>query len=205
MLFPHKLKIKAIYYHIDRCDDIKELSTIYKKLKKIRNNKYIARKVIRKRNISQINHIKKKSQLNTKKNNFFINTIKKEIKLEINTLLRSTIAHEMDPTQRAGQTVASNIKSAKKFGRGNKARKKPLRKSSILLKLLNFLLSFILPTPTSLLNSSIVIQNAIISNLKKRNNDKESNVFSTSITKVISEPYKFIENNKKMCIGLMRL
>ncbi|AHC39708.1 hypothetical protein [Ehrlichia muris] len=36
----------------------------------------------------------------------------------------STIAHEMDPTQRAGQTVASNIRGAKKFGRDDKIKKK---------------------------------------------------------------------------------
>ncbi|WP_230957614.1 hypothetical protein [Ehrlichia ruminantium] len=42
--------------------------------------------------------------------------IKDNIKLQLN-ILKSVIAHKMDPIQRAGETIKSNNKDAKKFGR----------------------------------------------------------------------------------------
>ncbi|WDM84853.1 hypothetical protein K6025_03030 [Ehrlichia sp. JZT12] len=197
MLFPHKLKIKAIYYHIDRSDNFKELSCTYKKLITIKRHLYKIKKIPK--NIKIFNIKKKKYNQHV-----LLNNIKRELKLEIKTLLMSTIAHEMDPTQRAGQTISSNIKSAKKFGRGNKARKKNGRKSNILLKLLNFLLNLILPMPPSILNTNLIIQSAIINNLKKRKDKNKTHHSNAPNTKVTCELYSMIANNKNTCISLMR-
>ncbi|KJV65996.1 MULTISPECIES: hypothetical protein [Ehrlichia] len=162
MLFPYKLKIKAIYNHINKCDNTNELVYIYKKL--IKTEKYLNKRKKVSKNIDI--HNVKKIPKELKKNNLSI-YIKKEIKREIKTLLMSTIAHEMDPTQRAGQTVASNIRGAKKFGRDNKSKKKTgyKRKSkSMFLKLLNFLFHLIIPIPSCTLNASLIIQNSILNN-----------------------------------------
>ncbi|ABD45473.1 hypothetical protein ECHHL_0588 [Ehrlichia chaffeensis str. Heartland] len=160
MLFPHKLKIKAIYHHIDISDNINELLYAHKKLIKIK--KYLNKTKKISQNINVFN-IKKNLYQESKKNNSVI-CIKKEIKKEIKTLLMSTIAHEMDPTQRAGQTITSNIRGAKKFGRDNKARKKTShthKSKSMFLKLLNFLFHLIVPMPSCILNANLVIQNSI--------------------------------------------
>ncbi|WP_235424738.1 hypothetical protein [Ehrlichia minasensis] len=120
MLLPHKLKVKAIYHHIDRSENIKELLYAYKKLIKIKKYLYKTKKISKKINTISI---KKKLCKEHKKNNLSTH-IKKEIKKEIRTLLMSTIAHEMDPVQRPGQTVDSNMRGARKFGRSHKVKKK---------------------------------------------------------------------------------
>ncbi|MGN7619211.1 MAG: hypothetical protein ACTJLM_05160 [Ehrlichia sp.] len=75
----------------------------------------------------------------------------------------------MDPTQRAGQTKLSNIRSAKKFGRGKKAKKKTRSKLYILLRILNFLFNFFtMPlTPSSIMHSNLIVQSAVLRKKKK--------------------------------------
>ena len=195
MLLPHKLKIKAIYHHIDRLDNIKELLYTYKKLIKIKKYLYKIKKISKKINIISI---KKKLCKEHKKNNLSI-YIKKEIKKEIKTLLMSTIAHEMDPIQRPGQTVDSNIRGARKFGRSHKVKKKTRNKSkskTIFLKLLNFLFNLIVPMPSCTLSADLIIKNCIIKNspyiIHKKNhkNSKDNNNKSNKTT--IDKPLKHI-------------
>ncbi|WP_395877438.1 hypothetical protein [Ehrlichia muris] len=178
MLFPHKLKIKAIYNHIDKSDNINQLLYIHKKLIKIK--KYLNKQKKLSKNID-IHNVKKNTHKEFKRNNL-PTYIKKEIKREVKTLLMSTIAHEMDPTQRAGQTVASNIRGAKKFGRDNKIKKKigyKRKSKSMFLKLLNFLFHIIIPIPSCTLNANLIIQNSILNNSQHiiyNNNHKNSKV-----------------------------
>ena len=178
MLSPYKLKIKAIYNHIDKSDSINDLLYIHKKLIKI--EKYLNKQKKISKSID-IHNVKKKIYKEFKRNNL-PTYIKKEIKKEVKTLLISTIAHEMDPTQRAGQTVASNIRGAKKFGRDNKAKKKISYKhksKSMFLKLLNFLFHFIIPIPSCTLHANLIIQNSIVNNSQYmiyNNNHKNSKV-----------------------------
>ncbi|AHX04934.1 hypothetical protein [Ehrlichia japonica] len=177
MLFPYKLKIKAIYNHIDKSDNINQLLYIHKKLIKI--EKYLNKQKKLSKNIDTHNVKKKHKEL---KRNNLPTYIKKETKREVKTLLMSTIAHEMDPTQRAGQTMASNIRGAKKFGRDNKAKKKisyKRKSKSMFLKLLNFLFHFIIPMPSCTLNANLIIQNSIVNNSQYmiyNNNHKNSKV-----------------------------
>ena len=120
MLFSSKLKIKTIYNSISRSNDLKKLRYIHIELRKFKKTLHKCKKISK--NINKKTHIvyEKHSTLNK---------LKKDIKLEIKTLLMSTIAHQMDPIQRAGQTITSNIRDAKKFGRRTQAKKKSEYKS----------------------------------------------------------------------------
>ncbi|CAI27849.1 Hypothetical protein ERGA_CDS_03970 [Ehrlichia ruminantium str. Gardel] len=120
MLLSSKLKIKTIYSSINRSYDLKKLRHIHIELRKLKKNLYKSKKISKNTN--------RKAYVVHKKYPT-VNKLKKDIKLEIKTLLMSTIAHEMDPIQRAGQTITSNIRGAKKFGRGAQAKKKSNYKS----------------------------------------------------------------------------
>ena len=65
-----------------------------------------------------------------------VDKIKDNIKLQLN-ILKSMIAHKMDPVQRAGETVKSNSKDAKKFGRSTKEDKSSTMLTMLLKVIVN--------------------------------------------------------------------
>ncbi|WP_230957224.1 hypothetical protein [Ehrlichia ruminantium] len=175
MLSPSKLKIKKIHQFINKSHDLKKLRYVHVELKKLKQNLYKCKNVSR--------SISKKKYIAINKRHLTLNTVKKDIKVEIRSLLMSTIAHQMDPTQRAGQTITSNIRDAKKFGRGSQAKKKSGYKSKKkinFLKLLNLLLKLILPVPSLLLDVNLIIYNITINDLKKTKYKNHNNDFRIS-------------------------
>ncbi|CAI27850.1 Hypothetical protein ERGA_CDS_03980 [Ehrlichia ruminantium str. Gardel] len=139
---------KLIYKMIDRCNDYQKLCKIQKEIStlvKITRDKSLLK------NLSDVKHEKTNTHTNDVTNHSTkkldqqldnphheddINKIKNNIKLQLN-MLKSMIAHRMDPVQRAGETVKSNNKDAKKFGRSTKENKSSNMLTALLKMIVN--------------------------------------------------------------------
>ncbi|QXK91943.1 hypothetical protein HL033_04340 [Neoehrlichia mikurensis] len=111
-LFPIKKDYVLQAKHCERKNKILKKVHLYHIVKQLPYNKGYTKKVIQ--------SIKKNKAINLQHN----------IKELMFRFIKVSIAHAMDPIQRSGETVSSNIVSAKKYNRDNRLGKKSHSKKS---------------------------------------------------------------------------